>query len=156
MPNADSKNRNTRQMRQTIPVIGLKAFITTRNVNIVPDKTRPMIQANFFCAAPTYSGTWFLTISRPMINVGEYFGLIKTRMMKSRRNTVMTYLTIKKSPLNMMIIKEMNTKRKRIPAEALISRSFKTGILYPSTSSPNFTRVFVFFISCLFIKKWGF
>ncbi len=34
-------------------------------------------------------------------------------------------------------IQARNIKKYSIPAEALISRSFKTGILYPSTVSPN-------------------
>ena len=49
MPNADSKNKNMRQVRQISPVIGLYAFTTTRKMNMMVDKTRPMIQANFFC-----------------------------------------------------------------------------------------------------------
>jgi hypothetical protein len=49
MPNALSKNRNTRHMRQLIPVIGLNALTTTRRMNTIVDKTRPIIQANFFC-----------------------------------------------------------------------------------------------------------
>ena len=55
---------------------------------MVADSTTPIIHANFFCCAPTYSGTWFLTIKRPIINVGENLGLIKTRMIKSVRNTL--------------------------------------------------------------------
>ena len=37
----------------------------------------------------------------------------------------------------MMSIKEMKVAKNSIPADALISLSFKTGMLYPSTFSPN-------------------
>ena len=40
-------------------------------------------------------------------------------------------------------IREITINKNSIPADALISRSFKTGILYPSTSSPNFIIVFI-------------
>ena len=95
---------------------------------MVADRITPIIHANFFCFAPTYSGVWLLTIKRPNINVGENLGLIKTRMMKSARNTVKTYLIGKKLFLNMMNINEMNVAKNRMPAEALISLSFKTGM----------------------------
>ncbi|SRR5260221_14074774 len=118
-----------RQIKQIIPVIGLNAFTITMKVNIIADKTRPIIQANFFCWAPTYSGTWFLTTKRPIISVGEYLGLIKTRMIKSLRKIVMKYFTNKKSFLYMICIKERIKPKNSIPADALISRSFKTGML---------------------------
>lgn len=38
----------------------------------------------------------------------------------------------------------INMSRNSIPADALISRSFKTGILYPSTFSPNCKALFTF------------
>jgi hypothetical protein len=129
MPNADSKNRNIRQIRQIIPVIGLYEFTTTMKMNIVADRVTPIIHANFFCRAPTYSGTWFLTIKRPIINVGEYLGFIKTRMTKSIKNRVITYFIGKKLSLNMIIIKEKKVAKNNMPADALISLSFKTGIL---------------------------
>src|ERR1700733_3780366 len=112
-------------------------------VNIVADKKRPISQATFFCAAPTYSGVWFLTAKRPSINVGEYLGLIKTRMAKSVKKMVIKYLTIKKSLLYRICISEMIKPKNRIPADALISRSFKTGILYPCTFSPNCITFFM-------------
>ncbi len=115
-------------------------------MNIRLDKAIPIFQANFFCGAPTYSGTCLLTINRPIINVGEYFGFTKTRISRSARKIIITYLISKKLPLYKIIIKEMNINRNRIPADALISRSFKTGVLYPSTSSPNFITLIFFFI----------
>lgn len=104
---------------------------------MVADRITPIIQANFFCGAPIYSGAWLLTIRRPMINVGENLGLIKTRMMKSARNTVKTYLIGKKLFLKIISTREMNVAKNRMPADALISLSFKTGMLYPSIISPN-------------------
>src|SRR5437762_7791788 len=117
-----------------MPVIGLYELMITIKMNMVADRATPIVHANFFCCAPTYSGTWFLTIKRPIINVGENFGLINTRMMKSMRNRVMTYLIDKKLFLKMISIKEKKVAKKRIPADALISLSFKTGMLYPATS----------------------
>jgi hypothetical protein len=73
-----------------------------------------------------------------MINDGEYFGFTKTRIIKSVRNIMIMYFIIKKSDLNRMSMSEKNISKKYIPADALISRSFKTGMVYPSTSSPNF------------------
>src|SRR5450432_1895078 len=119
-------------------------------MNIVADNTTPIVHANFFCLAPTYSGTWFLTIKRPIINVGEYLGLTKTRMMKSVRNRVITYFTGKKLFLKMISIKEKNVAKNNMPADALISLSFKTGMLYPSTSSPNFISLFIFSVLWLY------
>src|ERR1700691_4005347 len=107
MPNTDSKNRNIRHMRQINPVIGLYEFMTTMKINIVPDKATPTIQANFFCFAPTYSGTWFLTIKRPMIKEGEYFGLTKTRIIKSVRKRVIEYFARTKSLLYRMRIRDI-------------------------------------------------
>ena len=42
--------------------------------------------------------------------------------------------------------KKLNIIKKSIPAAALISRSFKTGMLKPSTSSPNFIIFFIFIL----------
>ena len=131
-------------MRQMIPVIGLVAFTITRKTNMVADRITPIVQANFFCCAPTYSGTWLRTMRRPIINVGENFGLIKTRMMKSTRNILITYLINKKSFLNRISIKEVNVAKNNIPADALISLSFKTRMLYPSTCSPNCINLLIF------------
>ena len=106
-------------------------------MNMVPESTTPIVHANFFCRAPTYSGAWPPTIKRPIISVGENLGLTKTRIMKSARKMLITYLIGKKLFLKMMNIKEMNVAKNRMPADALISLSFKTRILYPSTFSPN-------------------
>jgi len=113
---------------------------------MVAERITPTTHANFFCGAPTYSGVWLLTIRRPMINVGENLGLIKTRMMKSARNTVKTYLIGKKLFLNSTNIAEMKVAKNRMPAEALISRSFNTGKSYPSVFSPNCMIVFILFL----------
>ena len=43
-----------------------------------------------------------------------------------------------------MNIREINVAKNNIPAAALISLSFKTGISYPFTFSPNCIRVFNF------------
>jgi hypothetical protein len=114
-------------------------------MNMVADRAAPMVHANFFCRAPTYSGTWLRTINRPIINVGENFGLTKTRMMKSTRKKVITYLIGRKLFLNRMNINEMKVARNSIPADALISLSFKTRMLYPSAFSPNCISLFIFF-----------
>lgn len=60
----------------------------------------------------------------------------------------------------MISIKEKNVAKNRIPAAALISLSFKTGILYPSTSSPNFIILFIvlrldnmYLMKCHYINK---
>src|SRR3972149_2013611 len=112
-------------------------------MKIVVASTVPIIQANFFCGAPTYSGTWFLTIQRPITNEGENLGLIKTRIKISVRNIVTAYLSRKKSPWKITLSTETNISTNNIPAAALISRSFKTGILYPSTVSPKFINLFI-------------
>jgi hypothetical protein len=153
MPNADSKNKNARQIKQLILVILLYEFTITRRKNIRLAKTIPIFQANFLGAAPTYSGVCLLTTNRPIISRGENFGLIKTRISKSVRNTEMTYLISKKLSLNRMNIKATNINTNRIPADALISLSFKTGALYPSTSSPNFINLFAFFIFLILNKR---
>lgn len=41
-----------------------------------------------------------------------------------------------------MNINEMNISKNNNPADALISRSLRTGIVYPSTFSPNFIMLF--------------
>ncbi len=144
IPNADSKNRKSKHIRQIIPVIGLYEFTTTIKMNMVAESATPIVHANFFCCAPTYSGTWLCTISRPIINEGENLGFTKTRIMKSMRKMVITYFIGKKLFLNRISIKEMNVAKNHMPADALISLSFKTRILYPSTSSPNCIRLFLF------------
>src|SRR6187401_3782117 len=123
-------------------------------MNIVADSITPIIHANFFGGAPTYSGVWLPTIKRPIINVGENLGLIKTRIIKSARNIVITYLIGKKLFLNMISIREMKIAKKNRPADARISLSFKTGMLYPSTFSPNCISllIYLFFLLC---KKEG-
>jgi hypothetical protein len=103
----------------------------TSKKNIKPDRARPIVQANFLGGAPTYSGTCLLTIKRPRIKVGENLGLTKTRTIKSVKNTTITYFTNKKSCLNRINISEINKAKNMIPADALTSRSFKTGTTYP-------------------------
>jgi hypothetical protein len=49
----------------------------------------------------------------------------------------------KKLFLNAININEINVAKNNIPAAALISLSFKTGMLYPSTSSPNFIMLLI-------------
>src|SRR5436190_1792939 len=110
---------------------------------MLADRITPIIHANFFCCAPTYSGVWLLTIKRPIIRVGENLGLIKTRMMKSERNAVKTYLIGKKLFVNKTNIAEMKVVRNSMPAAALISLSFKTGMSYPSIFSPNCMVLFI-------------
>ena len=129
MPNADSKNKNNRQIKQMMPVIGLYELTITIKMNMVADSTTPIVHANFFCWAPTYSGDWLCTIKRPMINVGENLGLTKTRIMKSARNMIKTYLIGKKLCLKMINIREMKVAKNNIPAAALISLSFNTRVL---------------------------
>lgn len=123
---------------------GLYELTTTIKMNMAADSVTPIIHANFFGRAPTYSGTWLRTIKRPIIKVGENLGLTKMRMMKSVRKRVITYFIGKKLFLNTISISEMNVAKKSIPADALISLSFKTGILYPSTFSPNCIGLFIF------------
>src|SRR3984957_17992513 len=113
MPKADSKKRKSKQIRQIIPVMGLKALTTTIKVNIMADSATPMIQANFFCFAPTYSGVCRETMSRPTINDGENFGLMKTLIIKSVKKNVITYLIGTKLLSNMMNMNERKVARKR-------------------------------------------
>jgi hypothetical protein len=120
-----------------LPVIGLYELMTTIKTNMVADRTIPIDHANFFGCALTYSGVWLPTINRPNINVGESLGLKKTRIRKSARNIVITYFIGKKLFLNMISIREMKIAKNSTPAAALISLSFKTGMLYPFTCSPN-------------------
>jgi len=67
-------------------------------------------------------------------------------MIKSVRNNVITYLMGKKLFLNTINIKDKKVAKNSMPAAALISLSFKTGMLYPFTSSPNFIIVFTFLV----------
>ena len=129
MPNADSKNKNERQIKQVDTVITLVKLKTTKRRNISPDKIIPIFHANFFGEELTYSGTWPLTIPRPSIREGENLGLINTLIIKSVKKMKITYLIILKSSLNNTSINEINIKRNRMPAAALISRSFNTGTL---------------------------
>ena len=78
-----------------------------------------------------------------MINVGENLGLIKTRIIKSARKTVNTYLIGKKLFLNTTNMAEIKVAKNRMPADALISLSFKTGKSYSSIFSPNCMIVFI-------------
>ena len=136
-----------------IPVIGLYEFITTIKMNIVADSITPIIHANFFCWAPTYSGVWLPTINRPIINVGENLGLIKTRMMKSTRKAIKTYLIGKKLFLNKINMREIKVAKNNMPAAALISLSFKTGMLYPSTFSPNCISLLMYLFFWVYEKR---
>jgi len=126
IPKAVSKNRKTRHTTHVKPVNMLYEFNTTNRKNIRPDKTRPMDQANFFCGAETYSGTWLLTINRPRMRVGENMGLMRTRIKKSVKKAMITYLISKKSCSKKTNTNAMNITRNMMPAAALISRSFKT------------------------------
>src|SRR5438045_8686746 len=110
---------------QITPVTMLYELTTTIKMNHVADRTTPIIHANFFCCAPTYSGTWLRTIKRPIINVGENLGLTKTRIIKSVRNRVITYFISKKLFLKTISIKEVNVAKNSIPDDALITLSFK-------------------------------
>ena len=124
-------------------------------MNIVADSTTPIIHANFFCCAPTYSGVWLPTIKRPIINVGENLGLIKTRMMKSARKMVITYLIGKKLFLNRISMREIKVAKNNMPAAALISLSFKTRMLYPSTFSPNCISLLIYLFFTVLYKEGG-
>ena len=128
MPNADSKKRNIKHTKQVIPVIGLYEFTIIRKIYITDAKTIPIIHANFFCFAPTYSGTWLRTIKRPIINEGEYLGLMNTRISRSVRKKVIKYLAGTKLLFDKMSISEIKVPINSIPAEALISLSLRTGI----------------------------
>ena len=97
MPNAVSKNKNSKQTRQEMAVMKLCEFNMIRKKNMDIANTNPIFQANRFCGAPTYSGTCLPTIKRPSISEGENAGLTKTRMIISVRNTVTKYLSNKKS-----------------------------------------------------------
>ncbi len=70
-------------------------------------------------------------------------------MAKSVRKIVIKYFTIKKSFLYIICINEMIKPKNSIPAAALISRSFKTGMLYPSTFSPNCITFFIVLVFLL-------
>ena len=129
MPKADSKNKNIRQIRQPIPVIGLYEFTIIKKINMIEASPIPIIQANLFCFAPTYSGIWFLTIKRPMINEGAYLGLIKMRISRSVKNSVIKYFAGTKLLLDNIITNEINVPKNNMPADALISRSLSTGML---------------------------
>ncbi len=50
----------------------------------------------------------------------------------------------------MISIKEINITKNSIPADALISRAFKTGMLYPFTSFP---KAIILFISLPFLRS---
>jgi len=63
---------------------------------------------------------------------------------KSARNTIMTYLTSRKSWQNITLPKAMNKVKNCILAAALFFSSFRTGIANPSTSFPNYYVVFHF------------
>jgi hypothetical protein len=64
--------------------------------------------------------------------------------MKSARKPVIAYLIGKKLFLNTISMREIKVAKNRMPAAALISLSFKTGILYPSTFSPNCISLFIY------------
>jgi hypothetical protein len=64
--------------------------------------------------------------------------------MKSVRKRIITYFMGMKFPLNRINIKEVNVAKNSIPAAARISLSFRTGMLYPSTSSPKLISFFIF------------
>src|SRR5665647_3137096 len=57
--------------------------------------------------------------------------------MKSVRNKVILYFISRKFPFDKIRNSDISSSKNNIPAAALTSRSFKTGMLYPSTSSPN-------------------
>ena len=83
MPKAASLNRNIRHSTQIAIFMDVIHSKTTIIKNITAESTNPILQAKRFCGAPTYSGFWFLTNSRPNIRLGAYFGLIKILIKKS-------------------------------------------------------------------------
>jgi hypothetical protein len=62
---------------------------------------------------------------------------MKTRMEKSIRNRVMMFFIQVKSCLKTINMKDKKVKKNNMPADARTSLSFNTGMLYPSTFSPN-------------------
>src|SRR5712664_1976464 len=96
IPNADSKNKSSKQSKQDAAVITLCELTMMSRKNITDTNPKPIFQANFFCAAPTYSGVCRLTIKRPTIKEGENLGLTNRRMTKSARNAIIKYLSSKK------------------------------------------------------------
>src|SRR5450755_2004849 len=88
-----------------------------------------------------------------MIKVGEYLGLINTRMIKSVRKNVTEYFASKKSFVKRITNNAVKMNRNRIPAAALISLSFRTGMSYPGTFSPNAIILFMWAHLSLMKKK---
>src|SRR5258708_2496251 len=96
IPRADSRNKNNKQSRQDTAVITLCELTMMSRKNMTDTNPKPIFHANFFWAAPTYSGACLFTIKRPSINEGENFGLMNRRMRKSVRKMIIKYLSSKK------------------------------------------------------------
>ena len=76
-------------------------------------------------------------------------------MMKSVRKADMTYLIGKKLFLNTISMREIKIAKNSMPAAALISLSFKTGMLYPSTFSPNCISLLIYLFFLLNDEERG-
>ena len=137
IPNDVSKNKSIRQKKHIPRLINpLTSYITNRK-NIISDNANPMLHANLFCGAPTYSTSWVFTNSLPKIRLGEYFGFMNTLMVKSIKKAVTNIFMKLKFPMNQAFENANTAKKKSIPAPALASRSFNTLTLYPLTFSPK-------------------
>jgi hypothetical protein len=73
--------------------------------------------------------------------------------MKSTRKAVKTYLIGKKLFLNKINMREIKVAKNNMPAAALISLSFKTGMLYPSTFSPNCISLLMYLFFWVYEKR---
>jgi hypothetical protein len=127
MPKALSKNISVRQVAQTSMLIGPITFWTTISQSMVTASAQPIAQAKRFWGAPVHSGTCLPTARRPTIMLGEYFGLMKMRIVKSIRKAITNILVGRKLPMNHALAKVNMANTKRMPAAARTSRSFSTG-----------------------------
>jgi hypothetical protein len=59
--------------------------------------------------------------------LGEYFGLMKMRMVKSIRKAITKICVRRKFPISQEFRNDTSAKKNRMPAAARTSRSFNTG-----------------------------
>lgn len=138
-----SRNNKIKHKKQKNTFNGQKVLKITIEKNINNDNKNHIIQANLFCGAQTYSTFWFETKILQSINDGENFGFIKTLIKKSIKKIIINVFIAKKSLKIQKLIKIGIAKNNKIPAQALTSLSFKTGISYQSTFSQNWKNLFI-------------
>jgi len=144
IPKAVSKKSNTRQIRHINRFMGHWYQNTQTTKNIILARTKPKDRANLFCGAHVYSGCWFCVIILPAINVGANSGFIITLIINSNIKKITKNFKTTKFHSNHAKPNVIIANKNNIPAPALASLSFNTGIGYLGFFCQNTNIFFIY------------